>query len=431
MAATEQGDQLCPFIDVPLGKVLFTATTRKLLAMGLPQTSEDGISVAAFTDSARDILIPMSKRTVATSPEFLRARTELDGMADIFSGSIVSEKPKEPEPRAEVARDGRMSLSFDGGHGQAQVSFAGNGDSGSPPPSPSDDRLATSGAASSTGSKRARLGMSESDLSRACTAVNVIPNARVTPQFLVDKPLDVRLYTPLLVDLYSSVRKVNEEISRLASEVYEFEGDFLDLSSPAAAALSTTPLVASLDTTGGSRFFHKLDLLREAAVTLKAKNLRTQRAFWLANHTPGCNWDTWDQLVYREEQDAGADICNPGFTPLVTWEDQVKAAIVGARQEAAGLSKDGKSLLGPVLPRLLAKHGQGRGGTDQRGGNGWRGNGNGYKGSNGGTDNKPPGAARFARRTPKQTKKPAGKENRSTNAGANAPPKPTAKAAET
>ncbi len=34
----------------------------------------------------------------------------------------------------------------------------------------------------------------------------------------------------------------------------------------------------------------------------------------------------------------------------------MKAAIVAARQVAAALSKDGKTQLGPVLPRLLARH---------------------------------------------------------------------------
>ncbi len=34
---------------------------------------------------------------------------------------------------------------------------------------------------------------------------------------------------------------------------------------------------------------------------------------------------------------------------------------VAARQEAAALSKDGKRLLGPVLPRLLARHTNGKG----------------------------------------------------------------------
>ena len=72
--------------------------------------------------------------------------------------------------------------------------------------------------------------MSNADLARACSAVDT-PAAKVTPQFLVDKPLDVHMYTPLLirVDLYASVRKVNEGISRLAAEINQFEGDFLEL----------------------------------------------------------------------------------------------------------------------------------------------------------------------------------------------------------
>ena len=47
-----------------------------------------------------------------------------------------------------------------------------------------------------------RLRMSEEDLSRACTAME-IRGHRETPRFLVDKPLDVRMYTPELVALYT------------------------------------------------------------------------------------------------------------------------------------------------------------------------------------------------------------------------------------
>ena len=78
--------------------------------------------------------------------------------------------------------------------------------------------------------------------------------------------------------------------------------------------------------------------------------------------TPSCNWDTWEQLCHREEQDASADLCNSCFTPLTTWEEQVKAAIVAARQETVAFSKDGKTLFGPVLPRLQARYNHGKGG---------------------------------------------------------------------
>ena len=128
-----------------------------------------------------------------------------------------------------------------------------------------------------------------------------MPAARVTPQFLVDKPLDVRMYTPLLVDLYASVRKMAEGLSLLAKEVYVFEGDFLELSPAAVAALPTTQLFASCDKSGGSRLLHRLETVHAAAVQLRAKNLRCQRGFWLANHTPCCNLDTWEQLCHRED----------------------------------------------------------------------------------------------------------------------------------
>jgi hypothetical protein len=271
--------------------------------------------------------------------------------------------------------------------------------------------------------KRKRLGMSDSDLARACTVVDM-PPAKATPRFLVDKPLDVRLYTPLLVELYASVRKVLEGLSLAAREVYEFEGDFLELSPEEVAALPTTPMFDTCDIETGSRLLHRLETIQAAAVALRAKNLRCQRAFWLANHTPGCNWDTWEQLCHREEQDEGADLCNPCFTPLTTWEEQVKAAIVAARQESVALSKDGKTLLGPVLPRLQARHNHGKGVDWRKGGAGHRGG------------DKPPSDRSFAGRNYTQRGRgnggrkhqAAGKENARRNANSPANPKAAPKA---
>jgi hypothetical protein len=37
-----------------------------------------------------------------------------------------------------------------------------------------------------------------------------MPTARVTPQFLMDNPLDVSIYTPFLVELFASFRKMAE-----------------------------------------------------------------------------------------------------------------------------------------------------------------------------------------------------------------------------
>jgi hypothetical protein len=63
----------------------------------------------------------------------------------------------------------------------------------------------------------------------------------------------------------------------------------------------------------------------------------------------------------------------------------VKAAIIGARQENAAFAKDGKTLLGPVLPRLQARHGHGGARQDGR-----------DKGAGGGRgDDKPPAARHF------------------------------------
>ena len=48
----------------------------------------------------------------------------------------------------------------------------------------------------------------------------------------------------------------------------------------------------------------------------------------------------------------------------------MKAAIIAARQENLGLAKDGKTLAGPVLPRLLARRGKEAPGGKTGGGGG-------------------------------------------------------------
>jgi hypothetical protein len=70
---------------------------------------------------------------------------------------------------------------------------------------------------------------------------------------------------------------------------------------------------------------------RKIYLHLKAPRLDLHRP---TNHTPGRNWDTHEQLEFRVR--AAQDARN-------RREEQVKAAIIAARQESAGLSKDGKT----------------------------------------------------------------------------------------
>jgi hypothetical protein len=357
------------YIDTPSGALKLKVAKIRLSTLKLPPTGDDNtLSIEDFVASVAGICVPSSVILNTPSKEMTDAEHIFQTAAAAFEQNLADliEVTRRTAPaedmraesaahgdraagntaslRVNVASTGSASLSISSGGAGAGTSSSAGG-------SPGD---------SAVGGKRQRLGMSDSDLARACTIMDM-PAARVTPQFLMDKPNDVRLYTPLLVDLYANVRKVADGISLLAREIFTFEGDFLELSSATVAALPTTPLYASCDTASGSRLLHRLEMVHAAAALLRAKNLRCQRAFWLANHTPGCNWDTWEQLCHREDQDAGADLCNPCFTPLTSWEDQVKAAIVAARQEAAALSKDGKTLLGPILPRLMARHNHSKG----------------------------------------------------------------------
>ena len=107
-------------------------------------------------------------------------------------------------------------------------------------------------------------------------------------------------------------------MGKLAAELITFEDDFLKLSSPDFERVEHTLLPKSMDPTAGSRIFRWLGELRSTWIRLRAQPLRTHHIFWLGNHTQGANWDTVEQLLFRAAEDEGANICNPGFTPLTS-----------------------------------------------------------------------------------------------------------------
>ncbi len=78
------------------------------------------------------------------------------------------------------------------------------------------------------------------------------------------------------------------------------------MSAAAVATLPTTPMFDSCDISGGSRLLHRLESIHALVVQFRTKKFRCQRGFWLANYTPGCNWDTWEQFCHGEDQDTFA-----------------------------------------------------------------------------------------------------------------------------
>jgi hypothetical protein len=155
-----------------------------------------------------------------------------------------------------------------------------------------------------------------------------------------------------------------------------FEGDFLDLERSGTSNLPPHDTASDVNEHG-----ERIPILSPSqlsscfAVRLLAQRAKHQHSadvlpgICLTNHAPGCNWDNYEQLEYRRNQDTGAFLCNPCFILLKTWK-RVTATIVAARQESASLSKDGKTLLGPVLSSLMAKQNQTPGccTTDERSG---------------------------------------------------------------
>jgi hypothetical protein len=267
-----------PFVQSPFGKLLFKKAQADLKRLGIPATSSETPALDDFIEAASAIMVPTSLATAndVSAPEMVRAQENFQKNLEFFLDNLAPDEAEDAAPSTSLtpghaggkASSASATVHVDGHvEGNAAFSFsrgaAGVDGNSSAGPSPEDP----------TSTKRPRLGMSDADLARACTVMDV-PAARVTPQFLVNQPLDVRMYTPLLVELYASVRKVNEGIALLAREVLVFEGDFLEHSPTAVAALGTTQLFALCDVASGSRLLHRLESLHAAAALLRAKNLR-------------------------------------------------------------------------------------------------------------------------------------------------------------
>ena len=190
-----------------------------------------------------------------------------------------------------------------------------------------------------------------------------LQGAKVQSVLLEGKPLYVELFSPILSKHCRALRTAIGAISALSRELLQFSGSLADLkaadfeSAEIGAVLAGDTDSAEIEDLQGT-LFSKLDACRTAVKALGETGMRVQRIWWLAEFTHACNWETVLSLIHREDQDATGLDLDPDQTPLTTWEDKVKAAIIGANQQKMGLTKDGKNLVGPIHPRLLHLHGQ-------------------------------------------------------------------------
>ena len=136
------------------------------------------LSIASFEEEVARIVVPESRIFSPSSTEFQEASITFTTLVDAYAGT---------EFQVHARPDGSSNAMEEDGRGST---------SAIPTQSPwelPDESTPTAGP---------RLSMSEEDLSRACTAMEIRCHSE-TPRFLVDKPLDVRMYTPERVSLYA------------------------------------------------------------------------------------------------------------------------------------------------------------------------------------------------------------------------------------
>jgi hypothetical protein len=171
--------------------------------------------------------------------------------------------------------------------------------------------------------------------------------------------LESEYFSPLLVDANLARRKVCAAIEQVCALIVDMLPDQILSASPSAFA--EAPLRSEADETSPAEVraalldevTSRLEKLRSAGASLRKATSQVMHIYWLANHTAGASWDTVAQLVFREEYDRRMVAVTDGYTPLVSWEEKVAAAMLAIKQDHH-LTKDGVPL-GQVNPRLVCK----------------------------------------------------------------------------
>lgn len=223
---------------------------------------------------------------------------------------------------------------------------------------------------------------------------------------------EARVFTPMLADTHQSQRALCAALDVLGRRLLVFpHGSLLSMTE---SQFAEAPFVAAFgddappDVRGAvASAVEALAACRSAAQALQLHARIMVRMYWLATHTGGANWDTVQQVLFRENYDREMRLVDvvatgdtndaPLVTPLRKWPEKVAEAMKVLGQER-GLSKDG-AVLGPLCPELAATRGGGntgqaargrdRGGgrpasaTAARGGNNPRGRGRGGSGKGG------------------------------------------------
>ena len=357
-AAPDDKPDDAAFIEHQVGLRAFRNACAELGAAGIPERDDDGgVSLASFTSAARTIRVAANIEWSDTA-EIAKCRATLAAITSCFREDFFGANAPGPDTTSTGARTSTVL-------GATEMESASDSPTTPAPATVASLRGEDGGTASGAGTKRARHLREEERADRLSDTLSA--GAQPHAGILAGKPLDVVLYTPHLLRLYKAARASIRAASRLAGHLISFEGDLADMDDDAFEAAPLAPLLSLAGVTGvipsaasvlaaeRVALFADLDECRKALIRLRDDTLLTQRTFWLGNHTTACDWETVRQLEYRQRLDEDGAEINPNFVKLETWEDQVKAAIVGCNREKEGLTKDGKALAGPVHPSILAK----------------------------------------------------------------------------
>ena len=341
-----------------------------------PNDMDEQTAVAKKLDFIAHMLIQRARDAQAAAAAIGKRRAlEREGAA------ASAGAPKRPKDNATASggkdrATGSVAAPPSGGEGGAGGA-AGGGDKADEdiPELASDDDEDEDGERPRMAPPLQNISLTAAAENMADSVARIMAAKKEEDALLAGANLDVRMYTPELLEHFRQARALLSGIEAFAAACSQVLTPVLD--KPADEFL-VAPLSSMGRVTPRPVIDHMFGLHRLARLVVESTN-RIQRIFLLGNHTTACNWETVEQLLFRERADKSRAAFDINLVPLSSWEDKVKAAIIACKRDREGLTKDNKALVGPLCPtqQLRAKTGAPRGGGQAKGGNGARGFGRG------------------------------------------------------
>ena len=162
--------------------------------------------------------------------------------------------------------------------------------------------------------------------------------------------LSARLFAPILAEVHDAVRMMGKCVALLAHITFQCNGgDPLTMSEGDLAACAPTPEDGGDQ---GAKLPQAIQALHSAFLLLQSRATHAARVYRTGELSPVTNWETVQQMVYRQAFDEQNKKLDDTIVPLTDFNEMVKEAMDALGQGRRNPAPAATKLPGPVCPEL-------------------------------------------------------------------------------